>query len=66
MLACEMATVACARDFEQPGVELQADQEHVQDDADLRDDLQRRLRVSRQDERRRFRPEVTQAATAPA
>ena len=27
---------------QQPGVELQADQEHVQDDADLRDDFQRR------------------------
>ena len=44
MLACEMATVAWARDLQQPGVELQADQEHVQDDADLRDDAQRRRR----------------------
>ena len=40
MLACEMATVAWAREREQAGVELEADQEHVEDDADLGDDAE--------------------------
>ena len=40
MLACEMATVAWARDRNMLGVELQAHQKHVQDDAHLSDDAE--------------------------
>ncbi len=42
MLACEIATVAWVRLRSRRGVELQADQEHEQDHADLREDRQER------------------------
>ena len=50
MLACEMATVAWAREREQARVELEPDQEHVEDDADLRDDAEIRPDFARQHE----------------
>ena len=52
MLACEMATVACAALAEQRRVELEPDQEHVEDDADLGEHAEERRDRRRQHERR--------------
>ena len=49
MLACEMATVACTRCVSRLDIELQPDQEHVQDDAELRDQAQEGGDGGRQD-----------------
>ena len=44
MLACEIATVARAALAQQARVQLEADQEHVEDDADLGEDAEERRR----------------------
>jgi hypothetical protein len=59
MLACAIATVAWAR-AQHPGVQLQANQEHVQDHAQLRKHPERRRDRRRQDNRRGFRPNPAQ------
>ena len=38
MLACEIASVACERLAQRARVELEPDEEHEQDDADLREE----------------------------
>ena len=54
MLACEMTIVIDDARAQHAEVELEADQEHVEDDADLRDDAEERRRVGGQQERGRF------------
>ena len=46
----EMASVVRDAAAQQTEIELEADQEHVEDDAELRDDAEERRRVSGQEE----------------
>ena len=55
MLVWEIATVARARCAKLAEMELQADQEHVQDDAELGDDAQDGARPTGEDLRRPLR-----------
>ena len=61
MLACEMATVACARERSSPALSSRPTRNMYKDDADLRDDFQAQAaHVRRQNELRGRRPEVPQ------
>ena len=55
MLACEMATVAAAARLHTRQVELEPDQEHVQDDAELRVHAEKRSDLGRQQPREQRR-----------
>ena len=51
--------VACAR-LSQAPFEFQADQKHVEDDAELRDDVQKRRHRREEDHGRQLRRDVSQ------